>query len=93
MKSGRRDNRVNIDGLTKRERSILDLWDEGHGSRSIARILGLSEDQAKRSIASLVDSGDHRNYRDDMIAGSLELGRRFAAERLAMLERQMAAAA
>ena len=64
-----------ITGTAALETGIMDLWEQGRSKQQIARELGLSLVQVNRVFGYMVDAGEHRRYRANMIAGSIALAR------------------
>ena len=62
-----------LDGLTRRERAILDLWDAGLSFDRIASELGITRAQAGHVVSALIEGDETRLHRNRMASGSAAL--------------------
>ena len=67
------DNRKNIDGLTTRERLILEEWDAGLSIERIARKHGFTTKQIHSTASQYLGLDERRSFERDCRDGSAAL--------------------
>lgn len=68
-----RSESYNPDGLTRREREVLHLWDDGHTLDQIAEITGTPRDKTGDIVSCLTEGNETRVHRTAMANGSAAL--------------------
>lgn len=68
-------------GLTPRETTIMDLWDQGRSAQAIERQLGLPKDTAANIISIYDGKADLRTHRTAMARASAQLAAAIKAAR------------
>lgn len=61
------------DGLTQRERAVLDLWEDGKGFKAIGAALGMAPDKVGHIVSALTGASDRRTHEAAMRRGSADL--------------------
>jgi hypothetical protein len=68
-----RSESYNPDGLTRREREVLRLWDEGHSLEQIAELTGTPRDKTGDIVSALTEGNETRRHLAGMAQGSAAL--------------------
>ena len=66
-------NRPNIDGLSRQEREVIGLWDEGLSMEQIAAELDLDRKRVSSIVSYLSGAEDQRLHASMMFDGSARL--------------------